>query len=77
MFQIYTALQTKDESRTDNTDQVKVAEEKSDDQKDDKEKNKTTEKIKSFALGHLDRFIDRETEMEKLSGLGWNRGAAD
>ena len=77
MFQIYTALQTKDESCTDETDQEKSVEEKSDDQKVDKEKNKTTEKIKNFALGHLDRFIDRETEMEKLSGLGWNQGAAD
>ena len=77
MLQIYTALQTKDESRTENTDQDKIVEEKSDDQKIEKEKNKTTEKIKNFALGHLDRFIDRETEMEKLSGLGWNQGAAD
>ena len=43
---------------------------KSDDSKNDKNKNKTTEKIKNFALGHLDKFIDRETEMERLSGFG-------
>ena len=73
LLKIYTAIQTKEDSISidnETSDHENTEDPKSDDSKNDKNKNKTTEKIKNFALGHLDKFIDRETEMERLSGLG-------
>ena len=71
-FQIYTALQTKDKIQIEDSisDQGENNDQKSENPKSDKQKSRTTEKIKNFALGHLDKFIDRETEMERLSGFG-------
>ena len=73
LLKIYTAIQTKEESLSidiETSDQENSEDPKSGDSKNEKPKNKTTEKIKTFALGHLDKFIDRETEMERLSGFG-------
>ena len=73
LLKIYTVIQTKEDSTSidnETIDQEDTEEPKNDDSKNEKQKNKTTEKIKNFALGHLDKFIDRETEMERLSGFG-------
>ena len=73
LLKIYTVIQTKEDSTSidnETIDQENSEDPKSDNSKNEKQKNKTTEKIKDFALGHLDKFIDRETEMERLSGFG-------
>ena len=73
LLKIYTAIQTKEDSNSidnETSDHENTEDPKIDESKNDKNKNKTTEKIKNFALGHLDKFIDRETEMERLSGFG-------
>ena len=73
LLKIYTVIQTKEDSISfdnETSDHENSEDRKSDNSKNEKQKNKTTEKIKNFALGHLDKFIDRETEMERLSGFG-------
>ena len=73
LLKIYTVIQTKEASISidnETSDHENTEDPKSDDSKNEKQKNKTTEKIKNFALGHLDKFIDRETEMKRLSGFG-------
>ena len=59
-FQIYTILQTKNASETEETqisDHDKNDHDKSDDQK------------------HMDKYIDSETNMEKTSGHVWNQSS--